>query len=64
MPSAEIVTAFEAGGESCCEVVGLKVGDAVGTETAGLDAVGVTVGDTCGLEADGLDTVGLIVEST
>ncbi|HAJ60155.1 MAG TPA: hypothetical protein DCP31_13590 [Cyanobacteria bacterium UBA8543] len=64
MPSAEIVKAFEAGGESFCEAVGLKVGDAVGTETAELDAVGVTVGDTCGIEADGLDTVGLIVEST
>jgi hypothetical protein len=50
MPSGEIVKAFEAGGDSFCEGVGLTrgdgvaVGNACGVTGAGLVAVGVTVG--------------------
>ncbi len=50
MPSGEMVTAFEAGGDSFCEGVGLTrgdgvaVGNACGVTGAGLIAVGVTVG--------------------
>lgn len=59
MPSGEMVRAFEAGGDSFCERVGLTRGDAVGTEAVGVD--GVAVGNACGVAGTGLDAVGVTV---